>query len=120
MPNLSEPMSLGVSSATVRPVRGTVFAVGCCRPKTRSRRAARSSRRAKATREQSERRWALLPGERQRKIANKAARGKSPNILVEMLRRSAMPDYDYIIVGGGSAGCVMANQLSEDPHAQVL
>ena len=31
-----------------------------------------------------------------------------------------MPDYEYIVVGGGSAGCVMANRLSEDPHAQVL
>jgi choline dehydrogenase len=31
-----------------------------------------------------------------------------------------MPEYDYIIVGGGSAGCVMANRLSGDPHTQVL
>src|SRR5215471_4186687 len=31
-----------------------------------------------------------------------------------------MPDYDYIIAGGGSAGCVMANRLSEGPHARVL
>ncbi len=31
-----------------------------------------------------------------------------------------MADWDYVIVGGGSAGCVLANRLSEDANVKVL
>ena len=29
-------------------------------------------------------------------------------------------NYHYIVVGGGTAGCVLANRLSSDPKTRVL
>ena len=46
---------------------------------------------------------------------------------LKLLRRLVPPptrplaaQYDYVIVGAGSAGCVLANELTQDASASVL
>jgi choline dehydrogenase len=44
-----------------------------------------------------------------------------PNLVTWICRKDMTEQsYDYIIVGGGSAGCTLANRLSADPDIKVL
>ncbi|KAN0134588.1 hypothetical protein V8E53_007734 [Lactarius tabidus] len=41
-------------------------------------------------------------------------------IGAEVVAEGSFDEYDIVIVGGGTAGCVLASRLSEDPNLRVL
>lgn len=49
-----------------------------------------------------------------------SSRGRSSRGGRGLSTSTSTSTYDYVVVGGGSAGCVLANRLSANPQVRVL